>query len=217
MATKKGKQNARRIYRQQVLSGFERVVQPANANSGSEANGKRDETPQDITGKKYYQVLIPVIIEEISSSDLEHNIKLHFNADADLLVSAYSLRGKKAIEPSVTVPRATGEKVNKVPMVYGVHTSGMYTLSYPIGHKPHEGIADIYSTILGQIDTACKRALLKPEKQERDANARKRDESTQPPKDLGANKKARRGKALRAKIRIEALPETSTKLDETDR
>lgn len=216
MAAKKGPGNARRIYRQQVLSGWERVNQPENTNSGSETPRSGNETPQDITGKKYYQVLIPVIIETVGASDLEYNIRIHLNANADLLISPYSLGSKKAVEPTIAVPRENGEKVSKVHMVYGIHTSGMYSLSYPIGHKPQQGIAEFYSFLLGKIDDALQRALLKPEKQKVNDDARERVKSSPTPKNLGTNKAKGRREKVHPEIQPETLSETSTGMDETN-
>jgi hypothetical protein len=188
--SKKGKtKNARLHYRQQFLSGYESLGERKNSASGSEENGsKTNETSPDITGKKYYQVLVPIIIETVSTNDFEHNIRLHLNANSNVSISAYSLIGKKAIEPTIAIPRETGEKAIKIPMVYGVHPSGEYSLSYPIGYKPHTGFAEIYSFILGKVDSALRRGLLKPEKQENDENARKRAKGSPTPQDLGKDK-----------------------------
>lgn len=213
----KRKFNAKRQYRQLVISGFESVVEhgDGNGNSAKSIQPKQEDT--DISGKGSYLLFIPVVIKQVGVSDYQYDIEISFNDDINLPVSAYSKSGKKAIEPSITIPRPKGEKRTSIRMVYGVHSTGKYSLSHPSGRSIPEGIASVYSEVLGAIDRACQRAILSPKQQAGNENARERDKGTRSPESLGTDKKSGRGKKVHSQVLPETLPKESSRMDELNR
>jgi hypothetical protein len=216
--TKKETKNARPLYRQQVLSGYERFVQPENQDdSSSQDEQGREETPKGFWQQKSYLLSIPIIIEKTGFRGDEYQYKILINDDADIPVSSYSARSKKATSSPVTIHSETSSKTNKIPMVYGIHEGEVNPFSHPDGRGVPELIASIYSYVLGQIDRTLQRAVQFPAQQEGNDDARQRNKGTQSHKSLGANMDGRRGKKVRAEVRAEATSESSSKVDENDR
>lgn len=216
MSNKVGK-NARRDYRQQLLSGWSDFGKPENWDSGSPPEVK-PAIEEGFTRKQTaYQISLPVVIEQISLHGDELLYTIRLNDDVDLPISTYSKRSKKAVEPSTTIPRKNIKGSVSVPMVYGVQPGGQYSLSHTVDNQTVKLSTAIYSHLLEQVDRAVECLILKLEKQETNDDARKRKEGTQSPKNLGTNQETRWGKALRAKVLSETVPEESTGMDGSDR
>jgi len=212
----KGNQSVRPNYTQQVLSGYERFLQPTNTNGDSSSDEQgRKTTPQELKREqKTYQILVPLILEKVGGDGDKLTYAIHFNGNTYLLVSPYSIRGKKASQDATTIPFKADEKTVKVRLDYGIHQTGQYPLSHPDGTNPLIQIANIVGYILDAIDTAIECTILKPEKTQSVLDTRERAESTQPQENVGTHKAKRRSKKVHPKIHSEALPEVSPQLDE---
>lgn len=217
--SQKVQKNVRRLYTQQVLSGFKHLVQSSNESGNSTQNeqGGAQELPQEFWKQKSYQVSFTVIIEQTSPDSNQHEYKISLNDDADILIAPTSKSGKKSPKQAYTISQETNAQTRKIPMVYGIQPQGIDSLSYPIGYSIGRGITEFYSFLLGQLDRTVERIILEQENQKRDDDTGKRDKSSQPQESLGDDKKTRRSGKIRHKIRNENKPKNRPSVDETNR
>lgn len=217
--SKKGKKaDVGRIYRQQVLSGYERAIQPGNKDGGSEENKQvEDVASEDISQEGCYLVSVTFIVDKVGNDGNGNLYNISVNDDSDLLITPVSKRSKKPTKPTVTVHQEKSAKTTKIPMVYGIHQEGQYTLSLASEHTLPRAIASIYSFILVQANRAIERTLFKPTHQEANDDTRERAKGSLTQEDVGANKTARRGKKIRSEVLPKTAPETTAKVDEIDR
>lgn len=216
MANEKGLKNARRIYTQQVLSGFEHLNQPEDENGNSSQNeqGRTEKLPPKFWEQKSYQVSISVIIEKTSTGSNQHEYSISLNADSDILIAPIAKSGKKTTQSPHTIHREKVTKTRKIPMVYGIHKAGVDTLSYPARYPTSTGVTEFYSYLLGQIDRAIECTIQQQEITSGNDDSGQRSESPPTPKNVGSNKAKRRGSKILPKIRNEALSEVPPKVDD---
>lgn len=216
--SQKVQKNVRRLYTQQVLSGFKHLIQPADQDGDSPQNEQRgaEKLPQEFWKQKNYQISISVIIEDVSTDSNEHQYKISINDDADILISPVSRVRQKTPKQVVTIHQETNSQTRKVPMVYGIHEGGISSLSYPIGYSIGRGITEFYSFLLGQIDRAIERVVLEQKNETGNDDTGKREKSPQSPKDLGDDTETRRSSKVRNKIRNENKPKNRSSVDEAN-
>lgn len=214
---KKGNLNVRRLYTQQVLSGYEHFVQPRNENGNSEKVERSSAVEKIERGKGSYIVYVPVIINAAGDDSNKHEYQISINDNSNVAISAYSQRSKKATGQVHNLPKEKGGKVSKISMVYGISENGIGTLS-PINERQVlRDVASIYSWLLVQVGRAIQCTILQPENEKTNDDTGKRVQGTQAQEIVRDDKKGRR----RKKVLSQVLPENSSKetavLVETDR
>jgi len=215
----KGNPNVGTVYTQSLLSGYEHLLQSSNTNGDSSSDEQgRKTTPQELKREqKAYQILVPLILEKVGGDGDKLTYAIHFNGNTHLLVSPYSIRGKKTSQDATTVPFKTDEKTVKVRLDYGIHQTGQYPLSHPNGYSPLIQIAHITGFVLDAINTTIERTIFLPEKTESVLDPGSSAEGTPTQENVGTHKAKRRSKKVHPKIHSEALPEVSPQLDEPNR
>jgi len=143
-------QNARRKYRQLVLSGWGSVLQPSDEddNNTKEQSKPTQEKEFDWQSGKYL-VNVPLIIEKIALSNGEYEVHLSIPLNADIPMSPINKRGKVKAQQVFNLPSETTNDGVKIHLVYGVSTKGGGTLSHSSERKMVEDIAYLYSRLLG--------------------------------------------------------------------
>lgn len=200
--------NVRRQYRQLLLSGYEHPAQSTNEKRDHKTLPKlTTEPPKLRKGERAYNLSIQVVIEQVSNDSGEYIYRVLLNDDPNLSVTPYSVRGKKETGPAVDLPKKGNKGGDSFSMVYGIHKGGQRALSHTPQHPLQRVLPQIYSFILGAIDRAIECTILIPEEAPRIDDPGQRIESTPTQKSLGADKKKRRGKALRPQVLPETLPE----------
>lgn len=212
------RKDVRRIYRQQVLSGFRHLIQPSHKDSDSPSDEQRgtQELPPEFWQQREYQVSISVIIETLSPGSHEYKYQICINDDTDILITPTSKRRKKVPKQIATIHQETITKTRKIPMVYGIHEEKKRTLSYPDGFSIGQGITEFYSFLLGQIDRAIEHIVQQQKNQKGNDDARERTKSSPSQENVGDDKKTGRGSKVRTKVRTKAIPENTAKVDETN-
>lgn len=209
-------QNARQRYYQAVLSGWGDCVKPKDKNSASNASQQEDKPENRETWEqKIYHISIPLVITETSIHGDQYEYTVSINANSDIPVIPATEKGKKLSKQAFTIPGKTNRKKTRLPMVYGIHTSGNGAFSRVNELNPIPAITQLHSAVLEQIDRAIQRRVQFIAGQKTDEDATVSLQSPSPQKDLGTDKAKRRSKKIRAEIRDEALPEESTRLDGT--
>lgn len=217
MSNKGNVNNARRLYRQQVLSGFEHIYQPKDedGNSSQDEQGGEEKLPSKFWQSKAHQISIKLIIEKVGTSGDEHKFRIRLNDDTDIFVSTYAKQSKRVSKETATIPGKGNGKTVSLPMVYGIQQSGNRALSPTDGHSLPEAIAQLYSFLLVNLDRTIERIILEQENTSANDDTGKRVQGDEPPKKLGTNKaKGRRSKVL-SEVRDEAIPEVSPQVVET--
>lgn len=216
--SKKGTvQNVRRHYRQQVLSGYEHIIQPQDESGDNSQNEQGGEVklPPKFWKSKAYQVTVKLIVEKARSSGDKYKFRIRINDDADLLVATYATQSKRVSKETVTIPGKGSRPTVSIPMVYGIHQEGISALSPTDGHTLPEAIAQFYSFLLVNLDRTIERIILEQKDAPGNDDTGKRVQGNGPSKKLGTDKaKRRRGKVL-PKVRDEAIPEVSPQMVET--
>lgn len=217
MSKKVEKKNVGRIYRQQVLSGYEHIIQPQDTDGNSPSNEQRREekVKPSFWQQKSYQVSFSVIIEKVGDSGDQHNYRIHLNGDSDISLSPISIRSKKVSQSPYTIHQPQAKKGIKIPLVYGIHKSGVRSLSYPDGYSIPEGIAHVYSFLLGQLDRAIECTLQQQENQAGNDDSGQRAKGTQSPENLGEHQAEGWSEKVLPEIRNETVPEKDTMVDGT--
>lgn len=218
MSKKGNVQNVGRIYRQQVLSGYEHINQPSDTNGDSSQDEQRGE--EKLSSKfwqsKTYQVSIKLIIEKTSNGGDEHKFTIRLNDDNDVLISPYAKQSKRVSKDAFTILGSSSRKTVSLPMVYGIHKAGVCTLSPSSGNSLPETIAQLYSFLLVQLDRTVECIILKQENKTGDDDNGERVQSDESPKVLGSNKAKGRSAKILPKVRDETIPEIPAKMVETD-
>jgi len=210
MAKRSKKQNAISQFHQQVLSGWSSYGKPENWDSGGDEaqQGGEETASKSIFKSSTYLLSIPVIIEQASVLGNEHVFSISLNDDTHLSISTYSKRSKKKSKETVTIHPAESRKFPPVHLVYGIHENGQLSLPSFAKQEMVEIVAQVYSQILGKINSAIQRALYERAKRATNDDSGKRSESSPTSKSVGEPKKRGGGK----KIRAEVLPETVSKV-----
>jgi len=213
MSNKEQQKDVRRVYRQQLLSGFKGYGQPKEWNGNSEKTVNPHQETK-LPKSKSYTVFIPVIITKTSMEGDEHKYSISLNAYTDISMSPHSPRSKRATKPVISIPGEAGKKADKIPVVYGVQQDGSYSLSSTVGLPTIRAMQVIYSNVLGTLDRAIQFALQQQEDAQSDDDTGQRVKGSFSPKNVAKNKARGRSKKIRAKIRAEATPKESSVLDE---
>lgn len=209
--------DVRPVARQFVLSGWSDSIQPKDVYSDGTTNEPRGEEATQggrEWQQKVYKLSFSLIVEQVSDDGNQHVYKVLVNDDSDLLVSTYSKRSKKTTSSALAVPKKKS-KGKSLALVYGVHPDGKCTLSHPTGQAGAILTAELYSWLLGQIDDVIQYRLQQQNKQTTDDDTGQRVESASTPTNVGGHQTRGRGKALRPKVRAEALPEEGAGMVET--
>jgi len=218
MSKKGSEKNVGLIYRQQVLSGYERINQPTNTNGDSTQNeqGRKKELPKQFWQSKAHQVSIQLVVEKVSNGSNEHRFKIRLNDDTNVLVSSYTKQSKRVSEEFASIPGTSGRKAISLPVVYGISENGVSALSPTDGHTIPEFVASVYSFVLGQLDRTIERIILEQENKASNDDTGKRLESDKSPQVVGNNQAGRRGKKILSEVRDEAGTEVPAKMVQAD-
>jgi len=143
-------QNARRKYRQLVLSGWGSVVQPPDTDDDN-----TKEQPKPAKEKEFdwqsgkYLVNVPLIVEKIALPNGEYEVHLSIPLNFDIPLSPINKRGKVKAEQVFNLPPETAKDGTKIHLVYGISAQGIGSLSHSSQRKTGEDIAYLYSRIMG--------------------------------------------------------------------
>jgi len=217
MISKQKRENVVKRYRQLFLSGYEHTAQSSDEKRDSQKNAKiPEQRPEVPRGKGSYNVSVQFVIEEIGNDCGKHTYRVLLNDDPNILIAPYSIRSKKETGQTFNLPKKNIKGGTSFSVVYGVHEKGGSSLSHTEQHKIQFVTPLLYSFILGAIDRAIECTVLEPNKEQANDDTNKRIESTPPPKNVGTDKKAGRGKKIRAKVLPKALPEEAAGVVETN-
>ena len=202
--------NVRREYRQSYLSGFEHPAQPRDENGNRETDIVVEGSKPIPRGKGGYQVSVTFVIEPIGNDSGKHNYRVLLNDDPDILITPYSIRGKKATGQAAYAPKKGIKGGDSFSLVYGVHESGNRSLSHTTQHPLSRVLPQIYSFLLGAIDTAVECTILVPENETANDDPGERIEGSATQKVLGTNTQKGWRKKVRTKVQSETVPEEAT-------
>lgn len=214
MTKRKNSQNARQRYYQTVLAGYSHMLEPKDTDSDSNASKQTPAEERETWEQKSYKLAIEIIISETSVSSSEYRYDVQVNANPDIPVIPISGSGKSLSKQAFTIRGKKGRRKAKLPMVYGIPTSGTSAFSRTAGNTPFHDVTRLHSAILEQIDRAVERRVqfIKDQKTGNDPGSSV--QGTLPQKDLGADTKGGRSKAIRSKVLPKDTPKETTGLDD---
>lgn len=214
MTKRKNSQNARQRYYQTVLAGYSDMLEPKNTDSDSDASKQTPAEERETWEQKSYKLAIEIIVSEIGFSDSEYSYNIQINANPDIPVIPISGSGKNLPKQTFTIRGKKGGRKVKLPMVYGIPKTGTSAFSRTAGNTPVHDITRLHSAILEQIDRAVERRVQFIKDQKKGDDPGSSVQGTLPQKDLGADTKGGRSKAIRSKVLPKDTPKETTGLDD---
>jgi hypothetical protein len=215
--------NVRRTYTQQVLSGWSGVNQSGDTNSDSTKTVTSSaEPPLEFWQQGEYLLLIPIIIKPAGVSDNEHKYQVRIANDLDLSLAAHKPKSKRIARQIFSLAKEKSKDKNWLSVVYGISdTERRHSLSYPDDTPVAEGIAHVYSRVLGHITRTIQLLVHHTdnwsELQKAIENERQRYSEAPTSENLGEYSSTGRGKKVRTKVLPQRKTETSTGVDEAHR
>lgn len=211
-------QNARRKYRQLILSGWGSSLQPPNANDNNakeQSKPAKEEKFDWQSGK--YLVNIPFIVEKIALLNGQYEVHISIPLNADIPLSPINKRGKVKAEQVFYLPAETSKDGAKIHLVYGISEQGCGSLSHSSERKMVEDIAYLYSRLLGIAGRTVELLVHVSNREAEGATITGFGKVTTPEAgNVGEPKKAQGGPKVRGKIRAQKAAKEPTGLAGND-